>query len=231
LKRSACLLLFMVLAGCKAEPPKFPDAHRPVAPIVSSRWSNEESRDRLREADLIMDLSGIKPGMTVGDIGAGEGYYTIRLSKRVGPKGRVVAEDIVPKVRDDLAMRILRERQDNVSVKLGTPENPMLPNNSFDRILMIHMYHEVSAPYEFLWNMRPSLRKGGRVIVVDAARPTSDHGTPPVLLQCEFAAVGYEMVEFREAAFAGGYLAAFEAAGPRPAPGAIKACRLQGVGK
>ncbi len=229
--RAAFIFPALMLAGCKAEPPKFPDAHRPVAPIVSSRWSTEESRDRLREADLIMDLSGIKPDMTVADIGAGEGYYTIRLSKRVGPKGRVVAEDIMPKVRDDLAMRVLRERQDNVSVKLGTPENPMLPANSFDRILMIHMYHEISAPYEFLWNMRPSLRKGGRVIVVDAARPTTEHGTPPVLLQCEFAAVGYEMVEFREAAFAGGYLAAFEAAGSRPAPNAIKACRLQGVGK
>ena len=69
----------------KAErPAPFPAADRPVAHIVSSRWSNEEARDRVREADTVMDLAGIRPGMTVADIGAGEGYYTIRLAQRVG---------------------------------------------------------------------------------------------------------------------------------------------------
>jgi ubiquinone/menaquinone biosynthesis C-methylase UbiE len=225
------LMAFALLSGCEAQPVTFPDAHRPVAPIVSSRWSTEENRDKEREADRIMDLSGIGSGMTVGDIGAGEGYYTIRLSRRVGKTGRVVAEDIMPNVRDALAMRVLRERLDNVSVKLGTPDNPMLPDNSFDRVLMIHMYHEISTPYAFLWHLRPSLRAGGKVIVVDADRPTKDHGTPPVLLQCEFAALGYKMVEFKEAAFAGGYFAAFQAVGPRPDPSSIKTCRLQGDGK
>lgn len=209
--------------------PAFPKAERPVAPIVSSRWSNEESRDRQDEADKIMDMAGIARNMTVADIGAGEGYYTIRLAERVGVKGRVLAQDIVPAVRDALADRVSRERLDNVSVKLGEPADPKLPDKSFDRILLVHMYHEIESPYEFLWRLRPSLRTGGQVIVVDANRPTAQHGTPPHLLTCEMGAIGYRRVVFEEAAFAGGYFTAFEAIGPRPNPEAIIPCTLDGL--
>lgn len=228
--RRSALLTMLALAGCDGavkETQAFPPADRPVAPIVASRWSNEEARDRVNEADKIMGLAGIDPGMTVADIGAGEGYYTIRLSQRVGEKGRVLAQDIMPAVRDRLAERVNRERLDNVSVKLGKPGDPMLPHNSFDRVLMIHMYHEIAAPYEFLWHLHPALRAGGRVVIVDAARPTKDHGTPPLLLQCELEAVGFRLVEFHQTAFAGGYFAAYDAGGNRPAPNAIKPCALR----
>ncbi|MEO5938640.1 MAG: class I SAM-dependent methyltransferase [Sphingomonas sp.] len=204
----------------------FPSADRPVAKIVSARWSTEEARDRVNEAGEVMNKASIAKGMTVADIGAGEGYYTIRLSSRVGKDGRVVAEDIVPQVRDALAQRVVRDRLDNVSVRLGDPANPKLPDNSFDRVLMIHMYHEIEQPYEFLWRIRPSLKAGGEVVVVDANRRTQDHGTPPKLLQCEFAAVGYQLVAFDEMPSAGGYMARFRAVGARPEPKHIKACRL-----
>ncbi|WP_293988657.1 class I SAM-dependent methyltransferase [Sphingomonas sp.] len=207
----------------------FPAADRPVARIVSPRWSTEEARDRLNESGEVMDKSGVTKGMTVADIGAGEGYYTIRLASRVGKDGRVLAEDIVPEVRDALAQRVARDRLDNVSVKLGEPANPKLPDNgSFDRVLMVHMYHEIEQPYEFLWRIRPSLKPDGQIVVVDANRPTQDHGTPPKLLQCEFAAVGYQLVAFDEMPSAGGYMARFRAVGPRPEPRDIKACRLGG---
>ncbi len=176
-----------------------------------------------------MDLAGIAPGSFVADIGAGEGYYTIRLSERVGPKGRVAAQDIVPRVVLNLGDRVARENLDNVSIKLGEPANPKLSANSFDRILMVHMYHEIQQPYEFLWNLRPALKRGGRVIVVDADRPTHSHGTPPLLLQCEFGALGFKLVELRQTAFAGGYFASFEAVGQRPEPGNIKPCKLEAV--
>ena len=77
----------------------FPAADRPVAKISSPRWSTEEDRDRLNEAGEVMTKAGIKPGMTVADIGAGEGYYTIRAANRVGKTGRVLAEDIVAEAR------------------------------------------------------------------------------------------------------------------------------------
>ena len=208
------------------EPGPFPAADRPVAHIVSARWSNEEARDRLNEAGTVMAKAAIKPGMTLADIGAGEGYYTIRLAQAVGEDGRVLAQDIVPAVRDALAERVARERLDNVSVKLGTTADPMLPAASFDRVFMVHMYHEIEQPYEFLWRMRPALRPDGLVVVVDADRPTRDHGTPPALLRCEFAAVGYRMVQLAPMPSAGGYFATFRAAGERPEPAAIRPCRL-----
>jgi ubiquinone/menaquinone biosynthesis C-methylase UbiE len=224
----------LLLAGCDGGAPRakpttgidhpFPAADRPVATIVSSRWSTEEARDRLNEAADVMNLAGIKPGMTVADIGAGEGYYTIRLAQRVGEDGRVLAEDIIPGVRDALAERVARERLDNVSVRLGEPEDAKLPANSFDRVLMVHMYHEIEAPYEFLWNLRPSLRADGQVVVVDADRATQNHGTPPALLECEFAAVGYTLVSKKMMPSAGGYIAMFRAQGPRPEPAAIRPC-------
>ncbi len=231
-------LALLLLAACDAtrpnplanahgeEKPVFPRADRPVATIVSARWSTEEARDRLNEAGLVMDRAGIAAGMTVADIGAGEGYYTIRMAQRVGPDGRVLAEDIIPQIRDALAQRVARERLDNVSVRLGEPDDAKLPANSFDRVLMVHMYHEIAEPYAFLWNLRPSLRAGGRVVVVDADRATRNHGTPPALLKCEFEAVGYRMVELQKMPSAGGYIAMFTPQGPRPAPARIVPCRV-----
>lgn len=213
-------------AAPNAKPSEFPTASRPVSSIVSPRWSDEDTRDRAGEATEVMNRAGVKAGMTVADIGAGEGYYTIRLAERVGESGRVLAQDIFTDVRDKLADRVGRERLDRVSVKLGTPDDPGLPANSFDRVFLIHMYHEIASPYAFLWNLRPATRAGGRVIVVDANRATNEHGTPPKLLKCEFAAVGYRMVDFQVMPSAGGYLATFEPSGPRPAPKTIKACRF-----
>lgn len=233
---SALVLVVAALAACDGskpllkhevrEPGPFPAADRPVASIVSARWSTEEARDRMNEAGEVMAKAEVKPGMTVADIGAGEGYYTIRLAGRVGKDGRVLAEDIVPAVRDALADRVARERLANVSVKLGTPNDPKLPDASFDRVFMVHMYHEIAQPYEFLWRLRPSLKPNGLVVVVDANRPTRDHGTPPMLLKCEFAAVGYVPVDMQNMPSAGGYLATFRAAGPRPDPSAIRGCRI-----
>lgn len=171
-----------------------------------------------------MDLAAIKAGTTVADIGAGEGYYTVRLAERVGAKGRVLAQDIDPGAIQRLGQRVERERLDNVSIKTGAPDNPKLPANSFDRIFMVHMYHEVTEPYALLWRMRPALKPGGQVIVVDVDRPTDRHGIPPTLLFCEFAAVGFRLVEFVRRPELNGYYAQFEAVGLRPEPGAIKPC-------
>src|SRR3954449_2675403 len=132
----AALAAWLTLTACRAQPsePRFPAAHRDVAPTVSDAFSTEDARDRVGEAEDVMELAGVKPGMSVADVGAGQGYYTVRLARVVGPKGRVLAEDIVPEVRDQLSDRVQRERIDNVAVKLGTPDNPMLPAASFDRV-------------------------------------------------------------------------------------------------
>lgn len=233
-------LALAALAGCKPQAPDpdagraesvraFPRPDRPVSGGGGTQFSTEDQRDRLGEARTVMDLAQIKPGASVADIGAGEGYYTVRLAERVGRKGRVLAEDIDPGAIERLGRRVEKDRLDNVSIRTGTPENPRLPDNSFDRIFMVHMYHEVAEPYAFLWNLRPALRQGGSVVVVDVDRPTDRHGIPPALLFCEFAAVGFRLTEFVRKPAVTGYYAKFEAAGPRPAPAEISPCRLGAV--
>ena len=91
---------------------------------------------------------------------------------------RVLAEDIVPEVRDELSDRIQRERLDNVAVKLGTADNPMLPAASFDRVFLVHMYHEVTSPYAFLWHLREAAKNPTRSVpsIPHAMRvPSADH--------------------------------------------------------
>ena len=217
----------ILLAGCRAEPsqPQFPTAQRDVAPIVGDTFSTEDARDRLGEAEEVMQVAGVKPGMSVADVGAGEGYYTVRLARAVGAKGRVLAEDIVPDVRDTLSDRVQRESLDNVAVKLGTPDNPMLPHASFDRVFLVHMYHEVASPYAFLWHMREGVKPDGLVVVVDADRPVAHHGIPPKQLECEFAALGMTPVKTHELTGGDAYLVAFRASGPRPSPDKIQACK------
>ena len=224
--KTAPLAPLLLLASCRAQPsqPHFPSAHRDVAPIVGDAFSTEDARDRLGEAEQVMELAGVKPGMSVADVGAGEGYYTVRLARVVGPRGRVLAEDIVPEVRDQLSERVQRERLDNVAVKLGTPDNPMLPAGSFDRLFLVHMYHEVQAPYAFLWHLREGVKPDGLVIVVDSNRPVRQHGMPPASLKCEFAALGMQPVKETVLASREDYLVAFRLVGPRPAPEKIKAC-------
>jgi ubiquinone/menaquinone biosynthesis C-methylase UbiE len=217
----------LLLAGsCDEQPAKspFPEPQRPVSPIVSSRYLDEDARDSVGEANTVMELAEIHAGMSVADVGAGEGYYTVRLAPMVGPRGRVLAQDIVPETRDNLARRVTRERLDNVAVKLGEPNDPKLPPNSFDRILLIHMYHEVQRPSEFLWHLRASLKRDGRIVVVDADRTTDRHGTPPKLLLCEFGAVGYELTRFERLPDSESYFAQFQAKDPRPEPAQIPTC-------
>lgn len=221
----AAIFLAAFPAACRGpDEARFPDASRDVAPIVSDSFSTEDARDRLGEAEQVIRLAGVKPGMWVADIGAGEGYYTMRLAPIVGEKGRVLAEDIIPETRDRLAQRVEGERLDNVAVKLGKPDDPMLPRRSFDRIFLVHMYHEVASPYAFLWHLREGLKPGGEIIVVDADRPIRRHGTPVALLRCEFAALGLQMVRLEPVAGGESYLAAFRIVRDRPAPDQIRPC-------
>lgn len=232
-RRLAFLVLIGALVGCQVadtDPGRakgaenFPKPYRPVSAVTSNEFSNEDQRDNLGEAKVVMDLAQIGAGTTVADIGAGEGYYTIRLAERVGSKGRVLAQDIDAKAVQRLGQRVERERLDNVSIKLGAEANPRLPDNSFDRIFMVHMYHEVTEPYAFLWHLRPALKPGGQVVVVDIDRATDQHGIPPDLLFCEFAALGFRLVEFVRKPELNGYYASFEAQGSRPEANDIKPC-------
>ncbi len=235
--RAACLLvssLAALLAGCDGLAPaasdrpetalEFPVPDRPIAEVVSNQFSTEDDRDERGEAKVVMDLADIRPGMTVADIGAGEGYYTVRLAERVGADGRVLAQDISREALDRLGRRVEKERLENISIKFGDVDNPQLPPDSFDRIFMVHMYHEVTEPYAFLWNMWPALNAGGQIVVVESDSPVGRHGLPHTVLFCEFEAVGYVLVEYIERPDIKGYFARFERGPKRTDPQAIEVC-------
>ena len=121
----------------------FPEPDRAVSAASSTEFSTEAARDEAGEAKKLMDWAQIEPGTTVADIGAGEGYYTVRLSQRVGLKGRVLAQDINRGALDRLAERVVRERLlDNVAIQEGDFDDPRLPPGSFDRIFMVHRSEE-----------------------------------------------------------------------------------------
>jgi len=232
--RLSAFLLSLALAGCSpaggngevAEEADFPAADRPVSALGATAFADENLRDSRQEAATVMDLAGVRPGMSVADIGAGEGYYTVRLAEAVGPQGRVLAQDIDRGALLRLGDRVEGDRLDNVSIIGGSPDDPHLPANSFDRIFLIHMYHEVGDPYAFLWHLHPALRSGGQLVVVDVDRRPDRHGIPPQLLFCELGQVGYRLVEFIRHPALAGYYAQFEAMAERPQPEDIRPCAM-----
>jgi predicted methyltransferase len=205
----------------------FPKPDRPVADIVSPIWHDEKERDNAGEPTQLVRLLGIKSEMTVADIGAGSGYYVVRLSPVVGPQGRIIAEDVVPKYLQGLQSRVRDLGLQNVVIALGEPHDPRLPADSLDIAILVHMYHEIAQPYGLLYNLVPALKPGARVGIVDAYGPTSEHGTPPNLLRCELAAVGYREISLDRLTGSNAYLAIFAppSVASRTPPKAMVACK------
>jgi SAM-dependent methyltransferase len=237
--RTSALILVAALvatSACAADigylgPPgvpatEFPAPQRPVAPIVSPSRSGEERRDLLNEDGQIVRILGIKAGVTVGDIGAGSGYHTIRLSPIVGPTGSIIAEDVTRDYLVELARRVAQLKLTNIVFALGEPHDPRLPAASLDAAILVHMYHEIAQPYAFLYNLAPALKPGARVGIVDLERPTEQHGTPIELLRCELSAVGYREIAIDQLADDSGYLAVFSppTEAGRKSPRDIVAC-------
>ncbi len=216
---------FMAPSGAPAE--AFPKPDRPVADIVSPIWHGEKERDAAGEPQQLVRLLGIKPGMTVADIGAGSGYYVARLAPIVGPNGRIIAEDVDPEYLRGLRKRVRDLGLHNVTISPGEPHDPRLPAYSLDAAILVHMYHEITQPYGLLYNLASALKPAARVGIVDAIGPTSEHGTPPSLLRCELAAVGYREIGFHPLTGSNAYLAIFTPPSDesRTRPDAIRVCK------
>jgi SAM-dependent methyltransferase len=213
LRALVCLLIVLPVepaAGQGTRVDSFPLPNRPVSRIVAPRWIAEEDRDSYGEAETVLRLLQIGPGSRVADIGAGDGYYVAALAARVGATGMVYGEDIEPRYLRLLRDRVADEGWKNVQVIEGTAGDPKLPPTSIDVALMIHMYHEISSPFELLHRLAPAFRAGGRLAILDVDGPTDRHGTPPRLLVCELQAMGYLRVR-REEMADGAYLMIFSA--------------------
>jgi ubiquinone/menaquinone biosynthesis C-methylase UbiE len=149
---------------------KHPVSGRVIAPVMSAAgadWLERSERELEENPTKAIRALDIKPGMTVADLGAGSGYYTVRMSRLVGPSGKVYAVDIQPKMLEILAKRLKSEGIGNVVPVLSAEDDPKLPPNSQDLILLVDVYHEFARPQIMLQRMREALKDDGRLVLLE----------------------------------------------------------------
>ncbi len=152
-------------------------------------------RDERLHINQVMDILGIAPGKNVADIGAGSGWFTVRAAKRVTDKGTVYAVDINPEAIEYIDQRTKKEQLRNVKTILSKPDDPELPANSVDSVLLLKTYHEVADPVALLRNLRASLRPGARVGIIDRTGNGTDHGVQKETVISEAGQAGYRLAE------------------------------------
>ena len=157
-------------------------------------------REAWQKPDVIMDALGIYDGSSVADLGAGGGWFTVRLARRVGPRGRVYAEDIQKPMIEAMDRRMQREGLHNVTMVLGTTEDPKLAPKSVDAVLIVGSYAEFERPIELLTNVRASLKPNGRLGIVDFRKdgygpgpPLEDRPDPEIVIK-EAQAAGLRLI-------------------------------------
>jgi ubiquinone/menaquinone biosynthesis C-methylase UbiE len=180
--KSCLIVLLCLLPLCAAEPRyetravHDPDGigkfylGREIAHVMGHQgadWLERKERSREEAPDKLMELLALKPGEVVADIGAGTGYMSWRMARRVLPGGKVYAVDIQQEMLDLLGANMKERSLTNVIPVLGTVTDPKLPANTIDLVLMVDVYHEFSEPYEMMRNIISSLKPGGRVAFVE----------------------------------------------------------------
>jgi ubiquinone/menaquinone biosynthesis C-methylase UbiE len=133
------------------------------------RWrvDYEQKRDAEFDEARALDVAGVKPGMTVGEVGAGNGYFTLKIARRVGPSGKVYANDIVEDFLAEIRHRAIELKLSNIETVLGTATDPRLPVDKLDMVFMVRSLHDMNKPVEVLDNIAASLKPGAKVVVVE----------------------------------------------------------------
>jgi ubiquinone/menaquinone biosynthesis C-methylase UbiE len=194
----------LVAAAQQAAPPPgvHPISGRRYAQTMSylgADWLDRAERVDEEEPDIALDAIKLVKGSTVADVGAGSGYMTVKMAKRVGPTGKVYANDIQPEMLTLLRQRLAKEKITNVETVLGTVNDPKLPAGALDLILMVDVYHEFSEPQKMLQHMHEALKPGGRIVLLeyrkeDPAIPIRpDHKMSVAEAKMEVEAEGYTL--------------------------------------
>ncbi len=190
----ASLALALLLAGPHTVPQPAPQ-HPTSEPYAGDLSIFEyKDRDKKLQPGRVMDLLGLHPGSAVADIGAGSGWFTVRAAARVAPNGEVLAEDINPAAVKAIHDRAGRDKLTDVQTVLGTPDDPKLPPNSVDAVLMLKVYHEIAHTDVFLRNLKPALRAHGRLGIIDRNGTGADHGLDEPVVVRELTAAGFHKV-------------------------------------
>jgi ubiquinone/menaquinone biosynthesis C-methylase UbiE len=181
---------------------------RRPAPVVgpgSADYLERPDRDEEQKPDEIIGKMGLKNGNVVADLGAGTGYFTRRLAKAVAPAGRVYAVDIQPEMLSRLRENMEKAGARNVEIILGETDDPKLPRNSLDWILIVNTYHELQQPKATLAKMREALKPSGKVAVVEsrlegdsATHVPEAHRMSPKQVLAEWQPAGFRLVELYE---------------------------------
>ena len=143
---------------------------RHIAPVMGyagADWLERSTREREEQPDEALDLIGIQKGMVIGDVGAGTGFISMKIAERVGPTGKVYANDIQPEMLDRLRQNAKRANITNIETVLGSETDPKLPAGKIDLIIMVDVYHEFARPQDMLDNMRAALKPDGRLVFLE----------------------------------------------------------------
>lgn len=151
-------------------------------------------RDERLQINRVMDILGVSEGKSVADIGAGSGWFSVRAAKRVGD-GTVYAVDINPEATRYIEKRAKREQLRNIKPILSKPEDPLLPANSVDVVLLLKTYHEVAQPVTLLQKLRGALRPGAKVGIIDRNGNGEDHGVGKDVVIREANEAGYKLLD------------------------------------
>ena len=168
-KRQLIIALALAVFFCRAED-FHPITHRRIANVMGTGgadWLVRPERESEEHPDQALDAIGIQRGSMVADIGAGVGYFTWRLAERAGPGGVVYGEDIQQRMLDQLVKNIGARHLNNVRPVLGTLDDPKLPKNSLDLVLLVDVYHEFSEPEKMLDRIREALKPDGRIVFLE----------------------------------------------------------------
>jgi ubiquinone/menaquinone biosynthesis C-methylase UbiE len=163
---------------------------------VTTAACSEATRDQQLQPDRVIQAVGVQPGMTLGEIGAGRGYFTVKLARAVGPNGRVLANDIDSGALASLERRCRSEELHNVETVLGEYEDPLLPDRALDMVFMVYSFHDIDERVALLENLAPSLRTGATVVVLDEDPEITgdDHFLATDTIIRLFRKAGYERV-------------------------------------
>jgi len=194
--RISAALLVALLLGLQPRNSTAQDAQRPTSTPYRGDLSIFETpgRDERLQIQRVMDLLGIKHGSSVADLGAGSGWFTARAAARVGATGTVYAEDINPDAIQYIDARIQKEKLTNVRTILGAPDDPKLPAKSVDAVLMLKVYHEIAHPQALLAKLKPALKPGAKIGIIDRNGNGADHGLNEDVVKREMKASGFKMV-------------------------------------
>jgi ubiquinone/menaquinone biosynthesis C-methylase UbiE len=135
--------------------------------VAGADWLERPERGSEENPDLALDALGIRSGMVVADIGAGTGYMSLRIAKRVGPTGKVYANDLQPDMLRRLRENAVRAKIANIETVLGEEADPRLPPGQMDLVLLVDVYHEFSEPQKMLRKIRETLKPDGRLVLLE----------------------------------------------------------------